>query len=97
AAAVARVLGERQRLQDQEQVEPEDDGHADEAPLLAEDGEDEGGVAGGEELQLRLRPLLEALSVNAAGADGDLGLRDLIAAPERVAVGVEEGDDAVLL
>ena len=34
----------------------------------------------GDEPELALRPVAESLAVNAAGADGDLRLRDLIAA-----------------
>src|SRR3954447_6946468 len=97
AAAVARLFGYGQRLRDEEEVEAEDDHDADEAPFLAERGEDEIGVMRRKEVELCLGALPESFSVNAAGADGDLGLRNLVALAERIAVGIEKGDDAVLL
>src|SRR5204863_6631802 len=97
SSSVAGMFGEAEGLDDQEEVEPEDDDHADEPPLFSEDGEDEVGVAGGDEAELSLRAALEALAVDAAGADGNLGLRDLVTLSERIAVGIEKSKDALLL
>src|SRR5690606_5997245 len=55
------------------------------------------GVALRNEVELRLRPVQPALALYAAGTDGDLRLDDVVAGSGRIAVGVEEGQDAVLL
>ena len=73
------------------QVDSEQDQAADETPLLGEHGEGEVGVPFGEKGELRLGPLHEALAEKAAAADGDFRLDDVVAAAERVALGVEEG------
>ena len=70
---------------------------ADEAVLFAEGGEDEVGVGDGEEVALGLGALVGALAPDAAGADGDQGLADLVAGALGVGVGVDEGVDAGLL
>ncbi len=56
------------------QVEDEDEEASDEAPLGADDGEDEVGVGGPEESLADVLCGLGALSGEAAGADGDFGL-----------------------
>ena len=86
-----------ERLDDQEQIQREHDADADEAPLLAEDGEDEVGVAGGEVLEVDLRPVQESFAGDAAGAGGDLGLHHLIAGAERIARRIEEDHDPLFL
>ena len=42
-------------------------------------------------------PLQEALAEQAARADGDLGLGDVVAGAQRIAVGIEEGQHALAL
>ena len=42
-------------------------------------------------------PLQEALAEQAARADGDLGLGDVVAGAQRIAVGIEEGEHALAL
>ena len=75
----------------------DDGGDAGEAALLGEGREDEVGVPDGEEAEPALGPLLPALADDAAGADGDPRLADLVAGAAGREVGVEEGADAVLL
>ena len=71
-----RVLDE---AREDEEVEQQDADAADEAVLLAEGGEDEVGVGNGQEVALGLGALVGALAPETAGADGDLGLQDLVA------------------
>ena len=77
-----------------EEVEQQNAHGADEAVLFAEGGEDEVGVGDGEEVALGLGALVGALAPDAAGADGDQGLADLVAGAAGVGVGVDEGVDA---
>ena len=70
---------------------------AGEAELLGERGEDEVGGALGDELQVRLRALHEALAGEAARADRDAALDDVKAPAERVLGRVEQRADALLL
>ena len=65
--------------------------------LFAEGGEDEVGVGDGKEVALGLGALVGAFAPDAAGADGDEGLANLVAGAAGVGVGVEEGVDARLL
>jgi hypothetical protein len=58
---------------------------ADEAELLGQGGEDEVGLLFGQEVQLALRAQAKALAQKAAGAQGDLGLQDVVAVAGRVA------------
>src|SRR3981081_920831 len=67
------------------------------APLLDEGGEDEVGLLLGQEVQRRLGALQETLAERAPGADGDLGLGDVVAGAQRIAVGIEEGEHALAL
>src|SRR6185437_7147461 len=78
-------------------VEREQQQAAHEAPFLGQHGEDEVGVLLRQEGEMRLAPLHEALAENAARADGDLGLQAVIAGAERVVLGIDEIEDAVLL
>ncbi len=65
--------------------------------LLAEGGEDEVGIGDGEEVALGLGALVGAFAPDAAGADGDERLANLIAGAARIGVRVDEGVDARLL
>jgi hypothetical protein len=78
-------------------VNPASSDHAGQAELLGEGGEDEVGGALGDELQVRLRALHEALAGEAARADGDHALHDVEALAQRVARRVEQGAHALLL
>src|SRR5450759_3132579 len=96
-AAVARVPRERQTARDEEAVEREKDRDAHEPPLLGERREDEVGVADGQETEPALGSLLPALAEDAARADRDSGLPDLVARAPRGEVRIEERADPVLL
>src|SRR5450830_1804450 len=96
-AAVARVPREGQRACDEEAVEREKDRDAHEPPLLGERREDEVGVADGQETEPALGSLLPALAEDAARADRDSGLPDLVARAPRGEVRIEERADPVLL
>jgi hypothetical protein len=65
--------------------------------LLAEGGEDEVGVRDGNEGSLSLRALAFALAPDAAGADGDFGLEDLVAGAVGVVAGVREAGETGFL
>ena len=67
------------------------------AEFLADDRNNEIGVPGRQELVLRLGALEVALAGQAARADGDLGLDDVVAGRGFVFGGIQEGNDAVLL
>ena len=58
---------------------------AEQAEFLAQDSKDEVRIALGQELQLRLRAVRPALAEQAAGADGDFRLNDVVARAQRVA------------
>src|SRR5207237_8462211 len=92
-----RLHRKRQRLNNEKQIQRQHDRDADESPLFTEHCKNEIGVMGGEEVELRLRPLFEAFAVNAAGADRDFRLRHLVAGAERIARGIEENRDALAL
>src|SRR3990172_7053396 len=62
-----------------EKIEGKEKDSAQETHLLGEHGEDEVGVLLRQEIQLSLRALHEALAGNAAGADRDFRLEDMIA------------------
>src|SRR5450756_782765 len=96
-AAVARVPREREGACDEEAVEREKDRDAHEPPLLGERREDEVGVADGQETEPALGSLLPALAEDAARADRDSGLPDLVARAPRGEVRIEERADPVLL
>src|SRR6185369_15514576 len=72
--AIARLGREVQRPQDQEQVAADQDGAADEAPLLGEHRERKVGPVLGQKLQLVLRAVQPALAGPAPAADGEDGL-----------------------
>ena len=63
---------------------------ADEAELLARDGEDEVGLDRGDEVAAGERAVEQALAVQAAGADRDLGLEAVVAGAGQVLGGVQE-------
>src|SRR5207249_1662279 len=60
SAAVSRCFGYGERLEDEEQVERQYHAYADEAPLFAEDGEDEIGVPRWQVLEVDLRAVQES-------------------------------------
>ena len=80
---------------DDEQVQQEQDRRADEAALLRERGEDEVGRVLRQVREVRLRRACHAASVEAAGADGDVRLRDVVGRPARVGVRVQEAGPAL--
>jgi hypothetical protein len=88
--------GDHQAAQDQAEAGQQRQ-RAHQAELLAEGGEDEVGGALGDELQVGLRALHEALAGDAAGADRDHALDDVEALAQRVGGRVQQGADAVLL
>ncbi len=69
----------------------------DQAPFLRHGRKDEVGMAFGKILKMALAAVKETLAPDATGPDRDLRLGDVIAGAERVAVGVEEGLDALFL
>ena len=97
ASAVARGLRELQRPQKERGEEAQDEDDAEEPPLLGDDRQNEVRVLDGQETQLALRAAAESLAREAARADGDLGLADLVAGAEHVGVGVQERADPRLL
>jgi hypothetical protein len=60
---------------------------ADQPELLRDHGEDEVRLLLGQEVQVPLRALQEALAPEPAGAQRDLGLDDVVAGAQRVASG----------
>ena len=79
AGQVGGCLGILDEAHEDEEIEEQDAERADEAVLLAECGEDEVGVGDGEEIALGLGTLVGALAPDAAGADGNEGLSNLVA------------------
>ena len=92
-----RLGGDHQAAKDQEDEAEHQADAADQAELLGERGEDEVGGALGDELEVGLGALHEALAGRAARADRDLALDDVKALAERVGGRVEQRADAVLL
>ena len=78
AVAVARLARRDHDAPEDDHVEAEDQRRADEAHLLADVGEDEIGVALGQESELRLRAGEKTLTPNAAGADRDFRLDHVV-------------------
>src|SRR5882762_2363159 len=70
---------------------------AEEAELLADDGEDEVGGALGEEFELCLAAVHPALAEHTAGADRDLRLDDVVAGAEWIGLRVEKHEHALAL
>ena len=87
--------GDRQRPPDHHAEQRDQQRRADQAELLAGDGEDEVGVLLGHEAGLGLRAVEEALAEEAAVADRDPGLLGVVAGAARVEVGVREGQEPV--
>src|SRR5690606_13243539 len=94
---VLRGHGDVETAPQYRHVQPDQEQHAQQSELLGQHRQDEVGVALRNEVELRLRPVQPALALYAAGTDGDLRLDDVVAGSGRIAVGVEEGQDAVLL
>ena len=78
-------------------VADEEDANADEAGFFGDDREDEVGAGFGQEFELRLRALHVAFAKEAARADGDFRLDDVVAVAEGVGFGVKQGQHAIAL
>src|SRR5262249_38750510 len=83
--------GDGESAGDEDEVEQEDGGGAEETELLADSGEDVVGVDGGDAPGLALT---ETGAEDAAGGEGVIGLDLLVAGVEGVAPGVEPVLDA---
>ena len=68
-----------------------------ETELLGDDGEHEIGLFFGQEIKLVLGAVQETLAPEAAGAERDFRLDDIIARAQRIAAGMQEGEDALFL
>ena len=97
AGAVARAGRDRRDAREVGAVEAQHRGDAQEAGLLRRDGEDEIGVARGQEAQLALRPLHVAAAGELPGAHRDLRLPHVVAGAQRVVGRGEEGQHALAL
>ena len=90
AEHVVGELGGADRAEHDDAEQGDDDGGADEAEFLARDGEDEVGLDRGDEVAAGERAVEQALAVQAAGADRDLGLEAVVAGAGQVLGGVQE-------
>ena len=95
AEEVAGLGGDRERAPDDDGQQQDQDARADQAELLAGDGEDEVGVLLGDEAGPGLRALEQSLAEQAAVADRDARLLDVVAGAARVERRVDEGEEAV--
>ena len=86
-----------QRDQDDRRITGQDGEGTDETELLGHRREDEISVFFGQEFQLALAAQAEPLAQEAAGAQGDLGLHDVIARARRIGLRVQEGQHPVAL
>src|SRR5260221_4319016 len=94
-AAAAQRDGEA--VDEDQRIKSEQGDAADETELLGQHGEDEVGLLLGQEVEMALRAVQEALAEEPARAERDLRLQDVIAGAERIVLGVEKGVDAVAL
>ena len=92
-----RLDGDKQAARDDEQVQRQQRQHAEQSEFLAHDREDEIRITLGKEFELCLRAVGPAFAKQSPGADGDLGLDDVVAGPQRIAVRVEQREHALLL
>ena len=86
-----------QRAQHDEEIEADEQQRAEQSELLADDGEHEVGGALGQELELSLCTAQKAFAGDAARADGDGRLDDVVARAERIGLRIEEGEHALAL
>ena len=86
---------DRQRPPDHHAEQRDQHAGADQAELLARDGEDEVGVLLGHEARAGLGAVEEPLAEEPAVADRDPRLLDVVAGAARVEVGVGEGEEPV--
>ena len=86
-----------QAAADDEQVKAEQYEHTEQPQFLAHDGKDEVGIAFRQELELRLAAVRPAFAEQSARAYRDLRLNDVVAGAQRIGVGVEQGQYALLL
>ena len=92
-SSVRAAIASARQIDDAEQRDQH--AGAEQAELLARDGEDEVGVLLGHEAGPGLRAVEEPLAEEAAVADRDPRLLDVVAGAARVEVGVGEGQEAV--
>ncbi len=97
AEMVAAAQRDGEAVAEDDHVDEDHPEPAQQAELLGQHGEDEVGLLLGQEVEVALRALQEAAAGDAAGAERDLRLQDVVAGAQRVAVRVEEGQHAALL
>ena len=94
---VGRHLANARRPPEEQRKEQQHERTAEEPELLAQHAEDEVRMFFGQEREVRLRTVAEALPHRATGTDGRDGLQHLVAVAQRVAHRVEERIHALLL
>ena len=82
---------------DDVQVETHQQDETDETKLLAEYRKDEIGMALGQEFQLGLGAIEPALAKQTTGADGNLGLDDVVTGPQRIGLRIQKGQHPLSL
>src|ERR1700678_2270582 len=95
--SVLALHGQIQRASDHDAVQRQNEQLAQQAELLADDGEDEIGGPFRQEFKLRLAAVHIALAETPARADRDLRLDDVVSGAQRVVFGIEEGQYALPL
>ena len=94
---VGLTFGQADEAPNEEQIDKEHAGRAEESLFLADGAEDEVGLLFRHVFELRLRALEESFSGKSARADGDLRLIDVVAGAAHVVVLSKEHFDARLL
>ena len=84
-------------VSDHDEVEKKQDRAADKAPFFGKHREDKIRVLRGQEVEPVLRAVQKAFAEEPPRADRDLRLNDVIARAQRIAIGIEKGQDAVAL
>ena len=97
AERVLRFGRDVQAAADEREIQHEQQAQAEQAELLRHDREDEVRRALRQELEVRLRAVQPALAEQAARADRDLRLNDVVARAERIGLGIQEREHARLL
>src|SRR5690554_1145022 len=97
AEGLLGVVGDVEAPGDDQQIDQYQQGHPDQTELLGQHGNDEVGMPFGQEVQMGLGALQPALAIDAARADGCLGLDDVPAGPQRVALGIEQRQHPLFL
>src|SRR5690606_37354104 len=88
--AVLGLHGDKQAAADDVEIDDQQQSHAHQSELFAEDRKDKVGVAFGQKLQLGLGALQPAFAKHATRTDRYLGLDDVIAATQGVFLGVQQ-------